>query len=71
MDRIALALIASGLVLILTIVVRVLGGSAAEALPSYAGAGAALAGAAIVAGLVMLERRAFATPRRIPAVTNA
>ena len=62
MDRIALALISSGLVLILTIVATVLGNAAGEAMPSFAGSGAALSGAAIVAGLALLERRAF-SPR--------
>jgi hypothetical protein len=65
MDRIALALIASGLVLILSIVVAVLGGTPSHALPGYAAAGAALSGSAIVAGLALLERRAFATGRRV------
>jgi hypothetical protein len=57
MDRIALSLIASGLVLILTIVVTVLGSGTAVALSTYAALGAALSGVAIVVGLVMLERR--------------
>ena len=62
MDRIALALIASGLVLILTIVAMVLGNGQGEVLPALAGSGAAISGAAIVAGLALLERRAF-SPR--------
>jgi hypothetical protein len=62
MDRIALILIASGLGLILAIVTAVLGGGAASAanLSTYAAAGCALSGAAIVVGLAILERRAFA-----------
>ncbi|SHJ62767.1 hypothetical protein SAMN02745194_02988 [Roseomonas rosea] len=65
MDRIALALIASGLVLILAIVGTVLGGMSSDALPTYAALGAALSGTVIVTGLAMLERRAFSPARSI------
>ena len=58
MDRIALALISSSLVLILSIVGAVLGGAAMD-ISAYAAAGAAVSGTGIVAGLAMLERRAF------------
>jgi hypothetical protein len=61
MDRIALALIASGLVLILAIVGVVLGGTAQDS-AVYAAIGAALSGCSIVTGLALLERRAF-SPR--------
>ncbi|MBP0492726.1 hypothetical protein [Roseomonas indoligenes] len=59
MHRIALALIATGLVLILTIVGAVLGGAAMD-ISAYAAAGAALSGLVIVAGLAVLERSTFA-----------
>ncbi|MCR0981257.1 hypothetical protein [Roseomonas populi] len=59
MDRIALALITSGLVLILGIVGAMLGGATME-ISAYAAVGAALSGTGIVVGLAMLERRAFA-----------
>jgi len=65
MDRIALALIASGLVLILALVGSVLGGNAAGHDPILAALGAALSGGGIVAGLIMLERRA--APRSLVA----
>jgi len=65
MDRIALALIASGLVLILAIVGVVLGGTPSGHTPVLAALGAAISGSGIVAGLAMLERRA--APRSLVA----
>ncbi|MFC0384005.1 hypothetical protein [Muricoccus vinaceus] len=62
MDRIALSVIASGLVVILCIVVAVLGGTQG-ALAELVAPGAAFGGLSIVGGLVMLERRAFAAAR--------
>lgn len=67
MDRIALALISSGLVLILAIVGTVLGGTPSDVTSTYAAIGAALSGSAIVTGLAILERRAFGAPRRAQA----
>ncbi|MBP0446015.1 hypothetical protein J8J14_14655 [Roseomonas sp. SSH11] len=67
MDRIALGLIASGLFLILGIVVSVLGGTPTGTSSTYAALGAAFSGSAIVAGLAILERRAFAPAGRIRA----
>ncbi|TPG59589.1 hypothetical protein EAH89_04935 [Roseomonas nepalensis] len=65
MDRIALALIVSGLVVILSIVATVLGGTQGT-LADLTAPGAALGGLVIVSGLAILERRAFLTVRRVP-----
>ncbi|MFH5925287.1 hypothetical protein [Roseomonas xinghualingensis] len=58
MDRIALAAIASGLVLILATIATVVTGQSADGLPMLAAIGAILSGGIIVCGLVVLERRA-------------
>lgn len=63
MDRIAIALIASGLVLILAIVGAVVGGAPTLTLSAIAALGATMSGAGIVAGLVMLERRNLGAAR--------
>ena len=65
MDRLAIALVASGLVVILSIVFAVLGG-ATGALAELTAPGAALGGITIVGGLALLERRAFIAARRAP-----
>jgi uncharacterized membrane protein YozB (DUF420 family) len=63
MDRIALAAIAFGLVLILAIVGSLVNGVSSDSLPILAAVGATLSGGAIVAGLTVLERRAFSPAR--------
>jgi len=65
MDRIALALVTTGLVVILSIVVSVLGGTQGG-LAELTAPGAALGGIVIVSGLALLERRAFTAARHTP-----
>ena len=65
MDRIALALIVSGLIVILSIVASVLGG-VQGAVAELTAPGAAFGGIGIVSGLAILERRAFGTGQSLP-----
>jgi len=58
MDRIALAAIVSGLVLILATIGTVMTGLSAEGMPVLVAIGAILSGGIIVASLAVLERRA-------------
>lgn len=65
MDRIAISLVAVGLVVILSTVISVLGGTPG-AMADLTAPGAALGGLSIVGGLAMLERRAFVAARHTP-----
>ena len=62
MDRIALALVTLGLATILAVVTTVIGGAVQGEAAGLAALAAAAAGLSIIAGLALLERRAFSRP---------
>ncbi|WP_426957318.1 hypothetical protein [Muricoccus radiodurans] len=70
MDRLALALVTLGLTMILVTVATVLGGGSTT-LSAYGAAAAALAGATMISGLVILERRAFSIYAPLPVAKAA
>ena len=62
MDRLALALVTLGLATILAVVTTIIGGAVPADQASLAALAAAGSGLSIIAGLALLERRAFGRP---------